>query len=163
MRRGELAQFIRKHPPSKAASTARPDRPTTRLALSIARFVKREAFNVRPLSASEAGAARAVFHVAMRRPVEARALIGEARKADPSAAASYVAEGLLFDSDGKKEEARTAYASAVERGSTNPHAYFRLASLESRPNSDRDTLLQMEKHLTRVVELNDRLGHVEAD
>jgi TonB family protein len=120
--------------------------------------VKREAFNVRPLSASEAAAARATFHVATRRPLEARALIGAARKVDPSAAATDVAEGLLLDSEGNKDEARKAYANAVERGSTNPHAYFRLASLESGPNPDRGTLLQMEKHLTRAVELNDRLA-----
>ena len=120
--------------------------------------VKREAFNVRPLSASEAAATRAAFHVATRRPLEARALISAARKADQSAAASYVAEGLLFDSEGNKDEARKAYASAVERGSTNPHAYFRLAWLESGPNADRDTLLQIEKHLMRAIELNDRLA-----
>jgi TonB family protein len=120
--------------------------------------VKREAFNIRALSASEAAAARAAFHVAMRRPLEARALISAARQADPSAAASYVAEGLLLDSEGNREDARTAYANAVERSSTNPHAYSRLASLESRPNPDRDTLLKIEKHLTRAVELNDRLA-----
>jgi TonB family protein len=120
--------------------------------------VKREAFNVRPLSASDAAATRAAFHVAMRRPLEARALISAARKADPSAAASYDAEGLLLDSERNKEGARTAYASAVERSSTNPHAYYRLAALKSEPNADRDTQLQMEKHLTRAVELNDRLA-----
>jgi tetratricopeptide (TPR) repeat protein len=96
--------------------------------------VKREAFNVRPLSASEAAATRAAFHVAMRRPLEARALISAARKADPSAAVSYVAEGLLLDGEGNNDEARKAYASAVERDSTNPHAYIRLASLEWPPN-----------------------------
>jgi len=120
--------------------------------------VKREAFNVHPLSASEAAAARAAFHVAMRRPLEARALINAARNADPSAAASYVAEGLLLDSEGNKDEARKAYASAVERGSTNPHAYVRLASLESLPNPDRSAMLRIETHLARAVELNDRLA-----
>jgi tetratricopeptide (TPR) repeat protein len=120
--------------------------------------VKREAFNVRPLPPSESVAARAAFHVAMRRPVEARALVAAARKADPGAAASYAAEGLLLDAEGKEEEARTAYASAVERGSSDPHAYYRLASLESGPDPSRDTLLQVEKHLARAVELNDRLA-----
>jgi TonB family protein len=120
--------------------------------------VKREAFNVRPLSASEAVETRAAFHVATRRPLEARALISAARKADPSAAASYVAEGLLLESEGNKDEARKAYANAVERGSTNPHAYFRLASLESPPSPDRSALLLIEQHLARAVELNDRLA-----
>src|SRR5260221_3588200 len=57
-----------------------------------------------------------------------------------------------------RKEARTAYARAVQQGSTNPQAHFRLAVLESRPNADRDALLQIEKHLTRAVELNDRLA-----
>jgi tetratricopeptide (TPR) repeat protein len=120
--------------------------------------VKREAFNVRPLSTSEGAASRAAFNVAMRRPLEARALISAARKADPIAAVSYVAEGLLLDSEGNNDEARKAYANAVERGSTNPHAYFRLAWLESLPNPDRSALLQIETHLARAVELNDRLA-----
>lgn len=120
--------------------------------------VKREAFNARPLPASEAAATRAAFQVAMRRPLEARALISAARNADPSAAASYVAEGLLLDSEGNKDDARKAYASAVERGSTNSHAYVRLASLESLPNPDRSALLQIETHLARAMELNDRLA-----
>jgi tetratricopeptide (TPR) repeat protein len=120
--------------------------------------VKREAFNVRPLPSAEAAAFRAAFHVAMHRPAEARAMISAARKADANAAASYVAEGLLLDSEGKREEARAAYAKAVEQGSTNPQAYYRLAFLESRPNADRDALLQIEKHLARAVELNDRMA-----
>jgi hypothetical protein len=120
--------------------------------------VKREAFNVRPLPPAEAAGFRAAFHVAMHRPAEARALIGAARKADANAPTSYVAEGLLLDSEGKRDEARTAYAKAVEQGSTNPQAYLRLAFLESRPDADRDALLQIEKHLTRAVELNDRLA-----
>src|SRR5262245_11654936 len=120
--------------------------------------IKREAFNVRPLSASDAAATRAAFHIAMGRPLEGRDLISAARKADPGAASSYVAEGLLLDSEGNKDEARKAYANAVERGSTNSHAYLRLASLEWQPNPDRDTLLQIDKHLMRAVELNDRLA-----
>ncbi len=130
--------------------------PYARAALDVS--VKREVFNVRPLPSAEAAAARAAFHVAMRRPVEARTLISDARKADPSAAASYVTEGLLLDSEGKKDEARTAYAKAVDRGSTNAYGYYRLASLDARRNPDRDTLLQMEKNLKRAVELNDRLA-----
>ena len=39
----------------------------------------------------------------MRRPVESRAAIAEARKADPTAAGSYVAEGMLADQDNKAE------------------------------------------------------------
>jgi hypothetical protein len=45
--------------------------------------VKRESFPNRQLSPSESAAALALFHVAMNRPVEARAAIDEARKAGP--------------------------------------------------------------------------------
>ncbi len=63
--------------------------------------VERERFPVRKLPAAESASMRAMFHTAMRRPVEARAAIAEARKADPKAAGSYVAEGLLADRDNK--------------------------------------------------------------
>ena len=63
--------------------------------------VEREHFPVRKLPAAESASIRAMFHAAMRRPVEARAAIAEARKADPNAAGTYVAEGLLADRDNK--------------------------------------------------------------
>jgi len=120
--------------------------------------VKREAFAARPMPPAESSSARAAFHVAMRRPVEARALIDEARKADPNAPWSYSAEGLLFDRDDKPEEARKAFAVATERGSIDAYAYYRLARLELRGNPDRDTLTQVEQHARRATELNDRFA-----
>jgi len=61
--------------------------------------INRESFERRMVSASEAAATRASFHIAMGRTAEARALINEARKADPNEAESDVAEGLLLDRD----------------------------------------------------------------
>jgi hypothetical protein len=120
--------------------------------------VKREAFAVRPMPPTESRSARAAFHVAMRRPVEARTLIDEARKADPSAPWSYSAEGLLFDRDDKPEEARKAFAAATERESTDAYTYYRLARLELRGNPDRDRLTQVEQHAKRATELNNRFA-----
>jgi len=120
--------------------------------------VKREAFAMRPMPAAESSSARAAFHVAMRRPVEARALIDEARKADPNAPWSYAAEGLLFDREDKPDEASKAFAAAAERGSTDAYAYYRLARLEFRGNPDRDTLTKIEQHAKRATELNDRFA-----
>ena len=105
--------------------------------------VDRERFPVRPLPPAESASALAQFHAVMHRPIEARAAIAEARKADPNAAGSYVAEGLLADSASKNTEAKAAYAKAVELASSSPYAYYRLASLTWQPeclarNLDRD-------------------------
>jgi len=118
--------------------------------------VERERFPVRAVPPAEAASIRAGFHAAMGRPVEARAAIAEARKADPNAAGSYAAEGFLFDREQKPDEAKAAYAKAAEFGSTSAYAHYRLASLAWQPVPSRDTLIAIEKHLTRAVGLNVR-------
>src|SRR5213075_2513256 len=60
----------------------------------VDRQIKREQFTSRPIPPAESAAGRATFHASMGRPVEARALIDEARKADPNSGNSYVAEAL---------------------------------------------------------------------
>jgi superkiller protein 3 len=99
-----------------------------------------------------------MFHAAMRRPVEARAAIAEARKADPKAAASYVAEGLLADRDKKVDEAKAAYTRAAELESTNAYGYYRLAQLTWQPNASKETLAAIEQHLTKAVGFNMRFA-----
>ena len=120
--------------------------------------VERERFPVRKLPAAESASIRAMFHTAMRRPVEARAAIAEARKADPKVAGSYVAEGILADQDNKPEEAKAAYTKAAELESTNAYAYFRLAQLTSQPNASKETLAAIEQHLTKAVGFNTRFA-----
>ena len=92
--------------------------------------VKAEGFTVRALSASEAAAARGALLVAMNRPVESRAAAAEARAADAAAPGADEIEGLLLDREGKRDEARAAYAKAAERGSRRGYIYYRLAELE---------------------------------
>lgn len=118
--------------------------------------VKREGFTVRPLSGAQSAGVRALFHAAMNRPVEARAAIGDARKADPSAPASYLAEGLLLDREQKEDQAQTAYARALEAGSTSSYAAYRLAELLWRGEPSRPTLERIETLLSRAVETNSR-------
>jgi TPR repeat protein len=118
--------------------------------------VDRERFPVRPLPPAESASARAQFHAAMRRPVESRAAIAEARKADPKAGGSYVAEGLLADQDKKPDRAKVAYAKAVELGTTSPYAHYRLASLTWQPSPSREALTEIEQLLARAVALNTR-------
>jgi len=91
--------------------------------------------------------------VAMRRPSEARALIQEAKGADPNSAAAYDAEGLLADLEDKEDQAAAAYAKAAELGSTSFYTWYRNAHFAQRSGAD-DRLARMEKSLQRAVELN---------
>jgi tetratricopeptide (TPR) repeat protein len=116
---------------------------------------KREGFSVRPLPPSDAASRRAMFHAAMRRPVEARAAIDEARTAGPAPDA-FVAEGLLLETAGQEDEAKAAYTRAVDAGCTSPYAYYRLAALLYRAELDHDALVRVEKILSQAVALNNR-------
>jgi hypothetical protein len=117
--------------------------------------VKREGFTVKPLGAADGASRRALFHAAMGRSDEARAAIEEARKAGP-APESFVAEAMLLDRAGKKDEAKAAYASAVDAGSTSAYAYYRLASLLWQKNADRDTMTRVEGLFAKATALNTR-------
>jgi tetratricopeptide (TPR) repeat protein len=128
--------------------------------LKVNLSVKRDEFAERTLPPSEVASLRARFHVAMKRPIEARAAIAEARKADPAAPESYVAEGRLLETEHKPDEARAAFAQAVAAGSKSEYAYFRLANLRWTPGVDRDALQDIEKLLRQSIMLNSR--HAEA-
>jgi tetratricopeptide (TPR) repeat protein len=118
--------------------------------------VEREKFPSRPMAVAEAASARALLLASMQRPVESRAAIAEARKADASAAGSYVAEGLLFDLEQKPAEAKAAFTRAAELGSTNGYGYYRLATLKWQPSPSRDTYAEIEQDLSKAVSLNTR-------
>jgi TPR repeat protein len=116
--------------------------------------VKKEAFAVRTLPPAEAAAVRAGFHVAMGRPVEARALIDEARKADAASVPAAEAEALLFDRENKKAEALAAYTRAAEAGSTNYYVHYRRAMLSWQRDAPREAQAQRVKSLEEAVRLN---------
>lgn len=118
--------------------------------------VERERFPVRPLMAAEAALARAQFQAVMHQSVAARASIAEARKSEPQAPGSYVAEGLVADVDNKGDEAKAAYAKAAELGATSAYAYYRLASLTWQPDASSETLVDIEKQLRIAIRLNPR-------
>jgi tetratricopeptide (TPR) repeat protein len=113
----------------------------------------RERFPARPMSPAEDAVARASFHVAMSRPGEARALVDGARKADPTAPGPNLIEALMLDQDGDLDGARTAYARAVELGTANSYALYRVSILSWR-GADDAGMEQIEKQLTRAVELS---------
>jgi len=112
-------------------------------------------FQVRPLPPAGASAARGSFHAAMARPVEARTEIEQIKKLDAQMAAAYEIEAKLLDVEHKDDEAREAYAKAVELNSDNYYMYFRLASLTRRPGIDSQTLEAIQRWLSRAVSLNE--------
>jgi len=126
--------------------------------LKIDASIKREGIALRTLPPAEATASRAAFHVAMGRAAEARVSIEEARRADPNQPASDVAEALLLENEGRRDEAIAAYAKAVEHGSDNAYAYYRLALLSWGAHPDRETLVAIDKRLTAATRLNERMA-----
>jgi tetratricopeptide (TPR) repeat protein len=108
--------------------------PFARIPVSL--DLRAEAFAARTLSPAEAAAVRGELLVTMGRPVEARAFAAEAAKADPSLPGPWEIEAALLDREGKRDEAKAAYARAVEAGSKNAHVHYRLAQLEWVPNPD---------------------------
>ena len=119
------------------------------------RFVARE------LSAVDSAASLARLHVAMKRPVEARAQIAAAGGA-PAAAD---VEGLLLDGEAKRDEARAAYARASDASAATFYGEFRLATLlwpgEDVPDAEA-RFVAMERSLRRAVALNPRFAPAQA-
>jgi tetratricopeptide (TPR) repeat protein len=125
--------------------------------LQVDATAKREAFPARPLEVPESASVRALFHVAMNRPADARAAIDEARKAG-SAPGSYEAEAELLDREGKHDDAVAAYQRAVDGGASSAYAYRRLASLLWRRsgNPSHDDMMQIASLLGKATGLNTR-------
>ena len=98
--------------------------------------LRSETFATRALPNGEAAVRRGELLVAMGRPVEARAFAAEAAKADPALPGPWEIEAALLDADGKRDEAKAAYAKAVEAGSRSAYVHYRLAQLEWVPNPD---------------------------
>jgi len=119
--------------------------------------VRQDDFAARTLTPGQSAAARAAFHAAMRRPVEARAELAPLRNSEP-APALFEVEAVLYDIEQKPEEARVAYAKAVELGSTNFLAYYRAATLMTGANADAAAFATADQLLKRAVTLNDRFA-----
>jgi tetratricopeptide (TPR) repeat protein len=116
--------------------------------------VAREGFLARTLSPAEAAAVHASFHVAMRRPVEARALIAEVRQAAPDLPASYEVEAVLLDREEKDDEAARAFTRAAELGSSSFHVHHRLAQLLWSRDPDPPTRARIIASLEKALRLH---------
>jgi len=112
-------------------------------------------FAARSVPAGDEWTIRAALHAAMNRPVEARAAIAEAAKADGALPGPHDVEGQLLEREKKPADARAAFEQAVAAGSTNFYTYYRLAALmwtESAPATDFD---KIEELSLRATTLND--------
>lgn len=99
--------------------------------------VSKDAFTVRTLAPAETAALRAGFLASMRRPDEARALLAEGRAANASLPGVHEVEALLLDQEGKRGEARAAFARAIALGSDNYYTHYRHATI-AWPSRDGD-------------------------
>jgi tetratricopeptide (TPR) repeat protein len=92
----------------------------------------------------------------MGRPVDARAAIADARTAAAEVPDGFLAEALLLDREGKRDQAIAAFTRAVDTGSTSPYAPYRLAMLLWQPQMDRETQVRIEKLLGQAISSNKR-------
>jgi TPR repeat protein len=117
--------------------------------------VDRAAFRLRPVSAPEATALRAAFQSAIDEPAPvARALAESALSADPRQPLAHEALGLIADRENRPDDARAAFALAVENGSQSYWAHYRLAQLLWKPDNDRATLERIARALEKSSQLN---------
>lgn len=107
----------------------------------------------RTLSVPEHAFARASFHVAMGRPVEARALAAAARKADAASPVVDDVEGMLLDREQQPDQAIEAFVRSTTAGSTSYWSYFRLANLRGRAGIDAASATAMAPLLERATAL----------
>ena len=119
-------------------------------------------FVSRALPASDGVVTRAALHGAMNRAVEARALVAESRKSAPDAARAYEVEAMLLDREGKRDEARAAFARAAELNSENFYTHYRLGLLTWRSDLDEATRGRIEALAKRSVALNESYAHAYA-
>lgn len=91
--------------------------------------LKKEAFPVRTVTPAEVALLQASLHVAMRRPAEAKARLAEARGLQPGIGDEV--EGLIAESEGRRDDARAAFGRAIDQPFTTWFAPYRLAMFET--------------------------------
>ena len=124
--------------------------------------IEEEQFAVRELSAAESAAVRGDFHLQNGRETEARALLEEALRLDPSVALAHESLGFLHYQRGEKEKAAERFAEAVKLDSRSYLAHYYNALLTMQDSLDRDSIAQAENSLRRALELNAEFGYAAA-
>ena len=123
--------------------------------LQVDTNIDKEKYPVRVLSPADSEAERAGFLTSTGRQAEGHALLEQARheKADLARIAEIDAEAL--DRDQKIEDAALGYKRALELGSRNFYACYRLARLTLNTRSDASALTIAHDLLAKSIELND--------
>jgi hypothetical protein len=101
---------------------------------------------------------RAAFAAVMGMAEAARAAIDEARTADPAQPHSYVAEGLLVDGFGDRNQARAAFEKAIANGTDNAYAFYRAAAIALSDHPEPTALAPISKQLSEAVQRNTRFA-----
>lgn len=115
-----------------------------------------EAANIaRPLTHTEADAARADFLAYVGRIKDARTMAESVLQADPQSAQAHETMGVLETRDGHIDEARKWYGEAVKLKSTNYLAYYNFAGM-SMGSAGPDTYPELEANLRIAMQLNPR-------
>lgn len=117
----------------------------------VAARLSREGFPAQPLPAAKALLLRASHHVSTGRLDDARTLVAEARKADPTANGDEV-EALLADREDRDDQLRASLEKAVKAGNVSWYAPYRLATLLSM--RDQADLARIETLLEQATTLN---------
>ena len=107
----------------------------------------------RVMSVPEHAAVRAAFHVAMGRPVEARAVAATALKADPVSPVPDDTEGMLHDYEQNNQAAMASFQKAVAGGSTSYWSHYRLASLRLNTGAEGAQMAEVDVLLERTSSL----------
>ena len=118
--------------------------------------IKPDTFQLRGVPPAETAALQAGLHLAMRRPVDARNAMAEAKKADAMNAVVLEQEGILLENERKPDEARAAYTQAIALQSTNAYVHYRWAVLNWTPQADAATKSRVDQAVERAITLNDR-------
>lgn len=111
-------------------------------------------FQVRTLNAAESAAVRGDFHVYMKRPIEARALLEGALRADPGNALAHESLGLLALRQKDRAQAAQYFSKAASLDSRSYLAHYYAAMLNASDASQTDRFDETEASLKRSLELN---------
>jgi TPR repeat protein len=129
----------------------------------VALDVDDKAYRSRPLSPGESMGLRALFHVAMRRPAEAQALIDAALKLEPELALAHEAAAYLAYNQERREEARERLARVLKSPAASFYAHYLWAYLENTAHPDPGGWERAEAALKKAVELNPNFADAYTD
>jgi Tfp pilus assembly protein PilF len=116
--------------------------------------VDESTFKVQALSAAQSDALRADFLAYNDRTADARALLDQVVKEDPSNASAHETMGFLEFRQGHVEEARKSYAQAVQLDSQSYLAHYYFAAMSMNGSLAGSDEAQVESSLRSAIKLN---------